>query len=153
MVELFATLSGILTLIVGTGGILFHKQNKRLKAAEAAAAEKDVLRKDLENQKSTNDEWIRLYNEAKTELMNTQAKLSECQNKLQKAAEVEGHQRLVINDLSWSKCIVNGCPNRTPPRNFEKKLEQIENLHEDITRKIENYKVGVDYDDEETLDD
>ena len=146
-------ISGLLTLIVGTGGILFYKQSKRLKAAEAAAAEKEVLKKDLENQKSTNDEWIRLYDEKKNELSSCQMKLVDLQNKLQKAAEVEGHQRLVINDLTWSRCIVNGCPNRTPPRNFEKKLETIENLHEDIIRKIENYKVGVDYDDEEMLDD
>lgn len=151
--EILMAISGLLTLIVGTGGILFHKQSKRLKAAEAAAAEKEVLKKDLENQKSTNDEWIRLYDEKKNELSSCQIKLMELQNKLQKAAEVEGHQRLVINDLTWSRCIVNGCPNRTPPRNFEKKLETIENLHEDITRKIENYKVGVDYDDEEMLDD
>ena len=150
--DILMLISGILTLIVGTGGVLFYKQSKRLKAAEAAAAEKEVLKKDLENQKSTNDEWIRLYDEKKSELTSCQDKLVEMQNKLQKAAEVEGHQRLVINDLSWSRCIVNGCPNRTPPRNFEKKLEQIENLHEDITRKIENYKTGADFDSEEMLD-
>lgn len=149
--EILIMISSILTLIVGTGGILFHKQNKRLKAAEAAVAEKEVLKKDLENQKSTNDEWIRLYDEKKNELSACRSNLSECQNKLQKATEVEGHQRLVINNLTWSRCIVNGCPNRTPPRNFEKKLETINNLHEDITHK--NYKADVDYDNEEMLDD
>jgi len=152
MTEIIAIISSIFTLIIGTGGILFYKQSKRLKAAEAAAAEKDVLRRDLENQKSTNDEWIRLYDEAKTELRNAQSKLNELNNKLQKATELEGHQRLVINDLTWSRCIVNGCPKRQPPRNFEKKLEQIENLHEDVTRNIEDYKAGIDFDDEENLD-
>ncbi len=152
MIEIIAIISSIFTLIIGTGGILFYKQSKRLKAAEAAAAEKDVLRRDLENQKSTNDEWIRLYDEAKTELRNAQSKLTELNNKLQKATELEGHQRLVINDLTWSRCIVNGCPKRQPPRNFEKKLEQIENLHEDVTRNIEDYKAGIDFDDEENLD-
>lgn len=153
MTELLIAISSILTIIVGTGGILFYKQNKRLKAAEAAAAEKDVLRKDLENQKSTNDEWIRLYDESKTELKNAQTKISDLQTKLQKATEIEGHQRLIINDLTWSRCIVEGCSIRKPPRSFEKKLEQIENLHDDITRStLENYKTGADFDNEENLD-
>lgn len=152
MTEIIAIISTLFTLVVGTGGILFYKQSKRLKAAEAAAAEKDVLKRDLENQKSTNDEWIRLYEETKKALEKAQSKVNELNTKLQKATELEGQQRLVINDLSWSRCIVNGCVKRTPPRNFEKKLEQIENLHDDITRNIENYKTGIDVDDEENLD-
>lgn len=152
MTEIIAIISTLFTLIVGTGGILFYKQSKRLKAAEAAAAEKDVLKRDLENQKSTNDEWIRLYEETKEALEKAQLKVNELNTKLQKATELEGQQRLVINDLAWSRCIVNGCSKRTPPRNFEKKLEQIENLHDDITRNIENYKTGIDFDDEENLD-
>ena len=149
MYDIIIAISTIFTLIVGTGGILFYKQSKRLKAAEAAAAEKDVLRRDLENQKSTNDEWIRLYNETKAELLNSQTKVNELQNKLQKSVEVEGHQRLVINDLTWSRCIVNGCPNRVPPRNFEKKLEKIENLHDDITRTSETYKQDYEFEEGE----
>lgn len=152
MTEIIAIISTLFTLVVGTGGILFYKQSKRLKAAEAAAAEKDVLKRDLENQKSTNDEWIRLYEETKEALEKAQSKVNELNTKLQKATELEGQQRLVINDLAWSRCIINGCSKRTPPRNFEKKLEQIENLHDDITRNIENYKTGIDFDDEENLD-
>lgn len=149
MYDVIIAISTIFTLIVGTGGILFYKQSKRLKAAEAAAAEKDVLRRDLENQKSTNDEWIRLYNETKAELLSAQTKVNELQNKLQKSIEVEGHQRLVINDLTWSRCIVNGCANRVPPRNFEKKLEKIENLHDDITRMSETYKQDYEFEEGE----
>ena len=152
MTEIIAIISTLFTLVVGTGGILFYKQSKRLKAAEVAAAEKDVLKLDLENQKSTNDEWIRLYEETKEALEKAQSKVNELNTKLQKATEIEGQQRLVINDLTWSRCIVNGCAKRTPPRNFEMKLEQIENLHDYITRNIENYKTGIDFDDEENLD-
>lgn len=152
MTEIIVIISTLFTLIVGTGGILFYKQSKRLKSAEAAAAEKDVLKRDLENQKSTNDEWIRLYEETKEALEKAQLKVNELNTKLQKATELEGQQRLIINDLAWSRCIVNGCSKRMPPRNFEKKLEQIENLHDDITRNIENYKTGMDFDYEENLD-
>ena len=152
MAEIIVIISTLFTLIVGTGGILFYKQSKRLKAAEAAAAEKDVLKRDLENQKSTNDEWIRLYEETKEALEKAQLKVNELNTKLQKATELEGQQRLIINDLAWSRCMVNGCSKRMPPRNFEKKLEQIENLHDDITRNIENYKTGIDLDYEENLD-
>lgn len=134
MTELIIAFSSVITLILGGGGILFYKQSKRLKRAEAEAAEKAVITKDLENQKSTNDEWIRLYKETKEELITTRAKNAELQNKLQKAVEVEGHQRLVINDLEWSRCVVNGCLKRQPPRDFQKKLEKIETMHEDITR-------------------
>lgn len=152
MIEIIAIISTLFTLIVGTGGILFYKQSKRLKAAEAAAAEKDVFKRDLENQKSTNDEWIRLYEETKEALEKAQSKMYELNTKLQKATELEGQQRLVINNLTWSRCVVNGCAKRTPPRDFEKKLDQIENLHYDIMRNIENYKTGIDFDDEENLD-
>lgn len=155
MTEIIVAISSIFTLIVGGGGVLFYRQSKRLKAAEAAAAEKDVLKRDLENQKSTNDEWIRLYDETKTELINAQKRINDLTDKLQKAKELEGHQRLIINDLTWSRCVVNGCTKRQPPRNFEKKLEQIENLHEDISRVQEIYKLnpeGEEYEDEENLD-
>lgn len=152
MTEIIAIISAFFTLIVGTGGILFYKQSKRLKAAEAAAAEKDVLKRDLENQKSTNDEWIRLYEETKETLEKAQSKVDILNAKLHKSTELESQQRLVINDLAWSRCIVNGCSKRMPPRNFEKKLEQIKNLHDDITRNIENYKTGMDFDDETNLD-
>lgn len=152
MAGLIAIISTLFTLIVGTGGILFYKQSKRLKAAEASAAEKDVLKRDLENQKSTNDEWIRLYEETKETLEKSQSKVKDLITKLQKVTEIEGQQRLVINDLTWSRCIVNGCAKRTPPRNFEKNLEQIKNLQDDIIRNIENYKTGIDFNDEENLD-
>lgn len=131
---------------------MFYKQSRRLKAAEAAAAEKDVLKRDLENQKSTNDEWIRLYEETKENLEKAQSKVDTLNAKLHKSTELEGQQRLVINDLAWSRCIVNGCSKRMPPRNFEKRLEQIENLHDDITCNIENYKTGIDFNDETNLD-
>lgn len=145
MTELIIAFSSVITLILGGGGILFYKQSKRLKRAEAEAAEKAVITKDLENQKSTNDEWIRLYKETKEELITTRAKNAELQNKLQKAVEVEGHQRLVINDLEWSRCVVNGCLKRQPPRDFQKKLEKIENMHEDITRLSEYESEDEDY--------
>lgn len=152
MTEIIAITSTLFTFIVGTGGILFYKQSKRLKAAEAAAAEKDVFKRDLENQKSTNDEWIRLYEETKEAREKAQSKVDELNTKLQKATELEGQQRLAINDLTWSRCIVNDCSRRKPPRDFEEKLEQIEKLHNDITCNIENYKTGADFDDEENVD-
>ena len=132
MTEIIAILSTVFTAVVGTGGVLFYRQSKRLKIAEASAAEKAVLTKDLENQRSSNDEWIRLYNETKSELVESQNKVNDLQAKLQKATELEGHNRLLINDLTWSKCVVNECTNRKPPRDYAKKIEEIENLHECI---------------------
>lgn len=143
MTEILTIVISLLTLIIGGGGLLFYKQTKRLRIAEAAAAEKDIITKDLENQKTTNDEWIRLYDETKSELNETRerlnnalddarSKIMELNQKLQTAIEIESHQRLVINDLTWSKCVVNGCSNRKPPREFEEKLKQIENMHTDI---------------------
>lgn len=152
MTEIIAIISTLFTLIVGTGGILFYKQSKRLKAAEAAAAEKDVLKRDLENQKSTNDEWIRLYEETKEALEKAQSNVNKLNTKLQKITELDGLQKSAINDLDWLRCIANDCPKRTPPRNFEKKLKQIENLYDEIIYNIENYKTGVNFDDEENLD-
>lgn len=148
MTEIIAIISTLLSFIIGTGGILFYKQSKRLKTAEAAAAEKDVLKHDLENQKSTNDEWIRLYEETKEALEKAQSNVNTLNAKLQKATELESQQRLVINDLNWSRCIVNDCSKRTPPRDFEKKLKYIENLHNGINYNTENYETEIDFDDE-----
>lgn len=133
MTEIIVALTGLIAVLIGTGGVLFYKQNKRLRAAEAAAMEKDVLTKDLENQKTTNDEWIRIYDETKKELTAAREKTAILQNKLQKAIELEGQQRLAINDLTWTKCVVNECPHRKPPRDLEEKLKQIENMHNDVT--------------------
>lgn len=147
MIEvILAVVSTIFAAVVGTGGVLFYKQNKRLKAAEAAAAEKDVLSKDLENQKSTNDEWIRLYNESKSELAQSQSKISLLQNKLQAATEINNNSRLLINDLTWSKCIVNGCDKRKPPRDFEKKFIENQNLHTVVTQAIPCFHDDVEID-------
>lgn len=132
MTEIIIALTGLIAALLGGGGILFYKQNKRLRAAEAAAMEKDVLTKDLENQKSTNDEWIRIYNETKSELTAAREKINTLQNKLQVAIEIEGQQRLAINDLTWTKCVVNECPHRKPPRDLEEKLKQIESMHNEV---------------------
>lgn len=132
MTEIIIALTGLIAALLGGGGVLFYKQNKRLRAAEAAAMEKDVLTKDLENQKTTNDEWIRIYNETKSELTAAREKINTLQNKLQLAIEIEGQQRLVINDLTWTKCVVNECQHRKPPRDLEEKLKQIETMHSDV---------------------
>lgn len=143
MTEIIIALTGLIAAFLGGGGILFYKQNKRLHVAEAASAEKNVLTKDLENQKSTNDEWFRIYNETKLELVELRKKNNDLRNKLQMSVEIECEQRLAINDLIWAKCIVNECPHRKPPRNLDEKLKDIENMHNDVVGK----RTAYDFDD------
>lgn len=135
MTEIIIALTGLIAALLGGGGLLFYKQNNRIRAAEAASAEKNVLTKDLENQKSTNDEWIRIYNEIKCELAEVRKTNNNLMNKLQMYVEMECEQRLAINDLIWTKCIVNECPHRKPPRDLEAKLKDIESMRNDVVGK------------------
>lgn len=125
MTELIVTFSSLITIIVGGGGILFYKQSKRIKNAEAQSAE-------MENQKRITDEWKNLYLTTKDEKEKIDNELNKLRNTYHECLNLEATHRVLITKLKWSRCEVNNCINRIPPRDFTKLTEDAEELHDDI---------------------
>lgn len=136
------------TILIG-GGVLFYRQTKRFKKAEAklkemesASLEKDVLAKDLQNVKTTTAEWISLYEEQKSYSKRLENKIQVLNDELKQKnkdineyKELDTKQRIAITNLNWEKCVVNDCEKRKPPRNFQTLINDIEDMHDDL---IEN---------------
>lgn len=135
MQEILSTLLGyILTFIFGGGlmSIFYFRLNKKLKAAEVKAAEVDVKTREISNLSASNEEWIKLYHicfEEKEKLEEDIEKLSNRLDEVYKskdtAWDIYSNARsecikkdMVIAELNWYRCEVNGCPYRRPPRKF-----------------------------------
>lgn len=125
--SLFSLLAG-----GGIGSIFYFKQQRKLKDAEVKAAEASVKSEEITNLAASNDEWIKLYHESEEKCADLQNKLSELVNRLEEIhnakkelwekysnSQVECSKKdLVINELNWYRCELNGCPYRKPPRKF-----------------------------------
>lgn len=146
MTEVVISLLSLLGTVLIGGGVLFYRQTKRFKKAEAklkemesASLEKDVLAKDLQNVKTTTAEWISLYEEQKgyskrlenkIQVLNDELKLK---NKaINEYKELDTKQRLLISNLNWARCEVNGCEKRKPPRDFQTLINDIEDMHDNL---------------------
>ena len=123
----------------GLGSIIYFKQQKKLKAAEVRAAEVDIKSHEVEvksqeisNLSNSNAEWIRLYNETKEEKLRLEEQLAAATDKLDEIykskdmawdrysdSRAECNKKdMVIAELNWYRCEVNGCPYRKPPRKY-----------------------------------
>ena len=102
-------------------GILFYRQTKRTKEAEANKAEIEVT-------KNQSDEWQELYyeqrdrvKEAREECMRLRLLKEESTNKANKL-ELENQQ------LEWFRCTVNNCKMRKPPHVFDSDGNELESI-------------------------
>ena len=135
MSELLPELLGYLFTFIGGGGLMsifYFRLNKRLKAAEVKAAEVDVKSREITNLAAYNEEWIKLYhncleekNKAEEALASMTEKLDEVYRSKDMAWDRYSDSRaecnkkdMVIAELNWYRCEVNGCPYRKPPRKF-----------------------------------
>lgn len=128
------TLGYIFTFISGGGlvGIFYWKLNKKLKALEVKAAEVDVKSAEISNLSASNEEWVKLYHnclEEKNKLEETVATMTDRLDEAYRAKDVAldrysdsrtecNKKDMVIAELNWYRCEVNGCPYRKPPRKF-----------------------------------
>lgn len=135
MVEtLLEVLGYILTFIGGSGfvSIFYFKLNKKLKKAEVKAAEVDVKTREISNLSASNEEWIKLYHncfEEKTKLEEAVASMTNKLEDVYRSKDVAWNRYsdsraecnkkdMVIAELNWYRCEVNGCPYRKPPRKY-----------------------------------
>lgn len=112
--------------------ILYFRENRRLKKSEAKAAEVDVKAAEIHNLSESNEEWIRLYHEVQEEKSRLEEQLRNATDKLDEIykskdlawdrysdSRAECNKKdMVIAELNWYRCEVNGCPYRKPPRKF-----------------------------------
>ena len=135
MPEIVTEILGYLLPFIGGGGlvgIFYWKLNKRLKVAEVKAAEVEVKSAEITNLSASNEEWIKLYHncfEEKTKLEETLANMTDKLDEAYKLKDIAldrysdsrsecNKKDMVIAELNWYRCEVNGCPYRKPPRKF-----------------------------------
>jgi hypothetical protein len=131
---LLQVLGYILTFVGGGGlmSIFYFRLNKRLKAAEVKSAEVDVKTKEIANLSASNEEWQKLYRncfEEKTKLEEALADMTDKLDEVYRSKDVAwdrysdcraecSKKDMVIAELNWYRCEVNGCPYRKPPRRY-----------------------------------
>ena len=135
MQEILSNLLGyFITFLTGGGlvSIFYFRLNKRLKTAEVKAAEVDIKTTEISNLSASNEEWIKLYHnlsEEKNKLEADIEKLSDRLDEVYKSKDAAwdrysdsrsecNKKDMVIAELNWYRCEVNGCPYRRPPRKF-----------------------------------
>ena len=127
-------ITGLVTFILtgGLGGIFYYKLHKRMKEAEVKAAEVEVKSAEITNLSASNEEWIKLYHNCLEEKTKLEEALANMTDKLDEAyrqkdvamdrysdSRTECNKKdMVIAELNWYRCEVNGCPYRKPPRKF-----------------------------------
>lgn len=114
----------------GIGSILYFKLQRKLKEAEVTAAEVEVKSNEISNLSASNEEWIKLYNKSidennqlKEQVQSQNEKIDELYKSKDTAWERYSELRsecnkkdLIISEMSWYRCEINGCPYRKPPR-------------------------------------
>lgn len=135
MSEILLQVLGYVFTFLGGGGLMsifYFKLNKRLKAAEVKAAEVDVKTREITNLSASNEEWIKLYHNCFEEKTKLEGALADMTNKLEDVYRSKdaawdrysdsrsecNKKDMVIAELNWYRCEVNGCPYRKPPRKF-----------------------------------
>ena len=131
---LLQVLGYVFTFLTGGGlmSIFYFRLNKRLKAAEVKAAEVDVKTREISNLSASNEEWIKLYHNCFEEKTKLEGALADMTNKLDDVYRSKdaawdrysdsrsecNKKDMVIAELNWYRCEVNGCPYRKPPRRY-----------------------------------
>ena len=127
-------ITGLITFLLtgGLGSIFYFKLHKRAKEAEVKAAEVDVKSREITNLSASNEEWIKLYHNCYDEKTKLEAALQLMTDKLDDAYKLKdaavdrysdsrtecNKKDMVIAELNWYRCEVNGCPYRKPPRKY-----------------------------------
>lgn len=141
--EIITLLSSVIVLLIGSGGILFYKVNKRLKNIqvdrEASTEWKRLYDEQVEENKVITGRCNELYlhrrqqadeiNEKNVELAKKEVELVQKDVIIaRKDAEIaDKNVELAKKDveivrLTYDKCIINGCDKRKPKRNEAKKI-------------------------------
>ena len=122
--EIISALTTVLGILLGGGGVLFWKQDKRAKEIENEAKQSDEWRKLYErseqDSRDKSDKIDRLYDEKKELRERFETLMAEC-------AEL----KIQNKELEYQKCQRFECLKRCPPRFYN----QNNNINEDTSEK------------------
>lgn len=108
LVSAFCSIVGAL----GGGGIIYHKQTRRMKEAEVEAKQ--------------SDEWKKLYEKSDDDSREKDKKIDalyderqQMYNQLIERDRTIAYKDIQIERLKIARCDINGCRRRRPPREYE----------------------------------
>ena len=95
-----------------TNGAFFYSITRKLKKAEVADKEMEVMKKQ-------DDEWQELYKEVKSQVVDLQQQVLTLRQQNEALSKQNGLLELKNQQLNWYRCTVNNCSNRKPPHVFD----------------------------------
>lgn len=118
--QIIVTSIGTLVGLIGGGaGIIYWRENKALKAAEAKNALTDVEMKQAE-------EWNKLYREQKARADEKSERLRSLYQERESMRKEISDRDIKIERLCWFYCIIPSCPHREPPHRYNEMGHEIE---------------------------
>ena len=118
--QIIVTSIGTLVGLIGGGaGIIYWRENKALKAAEAKGALTDVEMKQAE-------EWNKLYKEQKSRADEKSERLRNLYQERDEYREQIRKRDMQIERLCWFYCTAPSCPKRQPPHRYDEMGHEIE---------------------------
>lgn len=131
--EIISALTTVLGILLGGGGVLFWKQDKRAKEIENEAHQSDEWRKLYErseqDSRDKSDKIDRLYDEKKELRERFETLMAEC-------AEL----KIQNKELEYQKCERFECLKRCPPRFYNKNNKINEDTSEKNSQEAELHR-------------
>ena len=131
--EIISALTTVLGILLGGGGVLFWKQDKRAKEIENEAKQSDEWRKLYErseqDSRDKSDKIDRLYDEKKELRERFETLMAEC-------AEL----KILNKELEYQKCQRFECLKRCPPRFYNQNNKINEDTSEKNSQKAELHR-------------
>ena len=131
--EIISALTTVLGILLGSGGVLFWKQDKRAKVLENEAKQSDEWRKLYErseqDSRDKSDKIDRLYDEKKELRERFETLMAEC-------AEL----KIQNKELEYQKCQRFECLKRCPPRFYNQNNKINEDTSEKNSQKAELHR-------------
>lgn len=131
--EIISALTTLLGILLGGGGVLFWKQDKRAKEIENEAHQSDEWRKLYErseqDSRDKSDKIDRLYDEKKELRERFETLMAEC-------AEL----KIQNKELEYQKCQRFECLKRCPPRFYNQNNKTNEDTSEKNSQKAELHR-------------
>ncbi len=131
--EIISALTTVLGILLGGGGVLFWKQDKRAKEIENEAHQSDEWRKLYErseqDSRDKSDKIDRLYDEKKELRERFETLMAEC-------AEL----KIENKELEYQKCQRFECLKRCPPRFYNQNNKINEDTSEKNSQKAELHR-------------
>lgn len=131
--EIISALTTLLGILLGGGGVLFWKQDKRAKEIENEAHQSDEWRKLYErseqDSRDKSDKIDRLYDEKKELRERFESLMAEC-------AEL----KIQNKELEYQKCQRFECLKRCPPRFYNQNNKEYEDSTEENSQNADIHR-------------